>query len=92
MKNVSITEEHCGQILDEVGYKTIETRITDSDRWTITEEVITQNLETGKYYSVSYVVGATEYQDDQEFDAYMTEVEPVEITTVVYKAVGNSRT
>ena len=61
-------------------------KIIESSRWHNLCETIFQESATGKFFSLSYRLGATEYQEDDE-DAYLTEVQPVTITKIVYKPI-----
>jgi hypothetical protein len=70
----------------------IEDEFVGTSRWTNNHRMILKHDD--KYYAVDYQQGATEYQDVDMFDdrdgtVEATEVEPVEVTTTVYK---NKRT
>ena len=64
-----------------------------SDRWYIQHEIIFQEKESEKYYSVYYDEPATEYQDDGESwfrvgldnNVECVEVVPVQVTVTQYK-------
>lgn len=65
---------------DHDDWITVETKIVDNSRWSITHEGIFQHGPTGKFYQMSYSVGATEQQDERPFEYY--DPEPVEVHQV----------
>ena len=74
---------------DAESLELIEDDITDNGRWSIYHEMVFKDIETGKFYLTHYSVGATEYQDERPFEneddeIECAEVEPKEVTTIVY--------
>jgi len=84
-----------GEILQcEVGtrnFEFIKQEQTDSGRWTAYMETIVRHKETKKFYSFVSQRGLTECQECEHFDGDehvdLTEVEPVETKTIIYKEV-----
>lgn len=77
---------------DLEGWEEIEQELVDTTRWSIIYSGVFQHTESGKFYQTSWSRGATESQDEGpfEYDApELTEVELVEITTKVFRAVKN---
>jgi len=78
---------------DHDEYEVIENDMVDKSRWSVHYEVVFKELATGKFYSVGYSRGATEYQDEGcEFDVRngtveCQEVEPVEVKIIKFKPV-----
>lgn len=78
---------------DSDSLNNISDSIIDSDRWYIQHEIIFQEKESEKYYSVYYDEPATEYQDDGESlfrvgldnNVECVEVVPVQVTVTQYK-------
>jgi len=76
-------------------FELVENEMTDTSRWAIHHTMTFKELSSGKFYEVSYRVGATEYQDERafEFEPDMVEcyeVEPVEVKTIKFKPVLNN--
>lgn len=77
---------------DAPGIEVIEDEVEDTTRWSVIHSVVFKDLETGKFYSTGYSVGATEYQDESPFEyepdvVKCEEVEPVEVTVIQYHRV-----
>lgn len=78
---------------DSDSLNNISDSIIDSDRWYIQHEIIFQEKESEKYYSVYYDEPDTEYQDDGESwfrvgldnNVECVEVVPVQVTVTQYK-------
>lgn len=68
---------------DHEDWVTVESKTTDKTRWEVWYEGVFKYIPTGKHYSVSWGVGATEMQDTRPFE-YDKEVE---FTEVVQKEV-----
>ena len=46
----------------------VEDQIIDNERWTVTHEMIFQQISTGKFYRSYFRRGATEYQDEGPYE------------------------
>ena len=79
---MQLTREEAANIVcdDHDDWITVETNIVDSSRWSIIYEGIFEYCPTGKFYSMSWSVGATEQQDERPFEYY--DPEPVEVHQV----------
>ena len=79
---MKLTREEAQSIVyeDLEDWKTVETNIVDSSRWSIIYESIFEHIPSGKFYLMSYSVGATEQQDEQAFE--YEDPEPVEVHQV----------
>lgn len=55
----------------------------DNDRWSIHHDIVFKHLETGKFYSSSYSVGATEYQDERPWEYAGDVIHCIEVVPVV---------
>ena len=66
-------------------------KIEDKSRWETFYSKIVKQKSTGKYYSIDWSRGSTEYQEHGLFDGEDTveliEVAPVEKTVIVYEPV-----
>ncbi len=60
-----------------------DTRITDHSRWTVGKQCIVTDGE--HYYSISWDVGATEYQETG-YETYVMQVYPHEVTITEYRS------
>jgi hypothetical protein len=77
---------------DADNVKVMLDEITDTSRWSIHHWIVFEF--EGKFYGVSYSVGATESQDESPFqcdpdEIYVSEVRPVEKTIIDYVVVKN---
>lgn len=76
---------------DSECFVNISDEITNHSRWEVVHEMVFQEKETGKFYSVCYEEPATEYQDCDRFDVdsngevKCVEVVPVQVTVTQYK-------
>jgi len=90
---MKLTAEEAREVVweDHEDFTTIEKKIVDTSRWSIQYEGIFQHTPTGKFYSVDWQIGATEYQDESPFEyekeVEFTEVAPQEITVIKYLPV-----
>lgn len=66
-----------------------DTKIEDQSRWSIYKSCVYKQKSTGKFFEAYWGVGATECQEGQNESWTFTEVEPKEVTTIVYSAVKN---
>ncbi len=69
---------------DESILKKTEDKIVHTSRWSVIHSVIFQDVETEKYYSSSYSVGATEMQEES---AYKYDDDEVECQEVIEKTI-----
>ena len=60
----------------------VKKSVCDRNRWCLYYEKVVQH-KSGRYYSLNWVVGATEYQEC-DLDPEITEVFPKEVTTTIY--------
>lgn len=71
----------------------VRDEILDTTRWSVINELIFKDKESGKLYRTNYSVGATECQDESPFE-YDTdyiecvEVKEKEVTVIDYVEVG----
>jgi hypothetical protein len=49
-------------------FDTVSSTITDKSRWSYQLTDVFIHIPTGKYYTVSYSIGATELQDESPFE------------------------
>lgn len=83
-------------IKGDIHLKKIQEYITDQDRWSTYITYTFTDVNTGKYYQITYEQGSTEYQDYGCFCALESadgtevdcvEVKPVEVTVIKYEPV-----
>lgn len=75
-----------------VNFRLMSSRLADTSRWHHIHERVYWGLDTGKYWQTTYRVGATECQDESPYEndgaeIEFDEVEPMQVTTTIYKAV-----
>lgn len=68
-----------------------ETSIEDQSRWSIYKSCVYKQKSTGKFFEAYWCEGATEYQEGQNEDWSFTEVEPKEVTTIVYSHIKDGQ-
>lgn len=84
-----------GMAFDDLGFredgypfnwKSVHDEVTYEARWTVHHWRVVENIEDGTFWSFSYELAATEYQEN-EFDdpTELTLVYPHQVTTTVYK-------
>lgn len=72
------------------GYRRISNEIIDHRRWSVTHELLFEELETGNVYQVFHERPATESQEVEEWDVdedgmvECTLMKPVEVTVTKY--------
>lgn len=76
----------------DLKFELVKEELVDTSRWSHIYERVYKDLTTGKFYSSSFSVGATEQQDERpyEFDGEevdFLEVKPVEKITIEYELV-----
>lgn len=92
MSIIKIPKDEMLDILEDnvSGCSLIEDKIIGKNRWTIVYRIIFL-YKNGKYYSTTYRVGATEYQDESpweyENEVECIEVKPIEKTITVYENI-----
>lgn len=64
-----------------------DTKIEDKSRWSIYKSCVYKQKSTGKLFEAYWGEGATECQEGQNEDWSFTEVEPKEVTTIVYSHI-----
>lgn len=64
-----------------------ETTIEDQSRWSIYKSQVYKQKSTGKFFEAYWGEGSTEIQEGQDEDWSFTEVEPKEVTTIIYSYV-----
>lgn len=64
---------------DKLMLEVIKSTLVDSGRWSLVYERIYKDLDTGKFYSTSYRVAATECQDERPYENDGPEVEFTEV-------------
>lgn len=88
---MKFTEDEVKRVVfgEHEDYKIITEIEGEARRWSQTNEVIVQNVNTNKMYSVQYEQGLTEMQDNYYEEQEASEVEPVTetIQRTVYKEV-----
>jgi len=67
------------------------TLIEDQSRWSIYKSCVYEQKSTGKFFQAFWGEGSTELQEDQTEYWSFTEVEPKEVTTIVYSAVKDGQ-
>ena len=75
---------------DHEDWDTIETDIVGKTRWAVQKNGIFRHVPSGKFYSICWEIGATEYQDVQAFEydePELFEVHQVERTVKVWEKV-----
>lgn len=87
---LKITREEGKDIVYECldDWEKIEENVVDTSRWSIRYVGIFKHIPSGKYYQMSWSVGATEYQDERPFDYEdpdLIEVEQVEVKVLVWQ-------
>ena len=83
-------EESCDIVSNyHPDYDIISDEITGKGRWTDSHSIVVKNTRTGLFYEAGYRCGSTENCDERpwEFEPVVQwhEVEPVQITTTIYK-------
>lgn len=63
------------------------TKIEDQSRWSVYKSCVYKQKSTGKFFEAYWGEGATEMQDGQDEFWSLTEVEPKEVTTIVYSHI-----
>ncbi len=89
---MEITKEIARDIVweDNEEWEKIESKIIDSSRWSVIHEGVFKHIATGRFYSTTWGVGETEYQEEQPFDNNdpgFREVKQVEQTVKVWELV-----
>lgn len=68
-----------------------KTKIEDQSRWSIYKSCVFKQKSTGKFFEAYWGEGATEQQESQSDLWHLAEVEPKEVTTVVYSYVKDGQ-
>ena len=69
---------------DHLDYNTVvDEEVVDTSRWYNLMKMVVQEIETGKFFRVTWKAGATEYQE-VEPNFQMVEVFPRQVMTTVY--------
>jgi hypothetical protein len=73
-------------------FELMQEELCDTSRWSHIYERVYKDLTTGKFYSTSYSVGATEKQDERPYEydgeeVEFVEVKPVEKVIITYETV-----
>lgn len=68
-----------------------DTKIEDHSRWSVYKSRVYKQVSTGKFFEAYWGEGATEMQDGQDEYWSFTEVEPKEVTTIVYSQVKDGQ-
>lgn len=86
-----------GEAIDgDIHLEKIHEEFYDQDLWSTYIRYTFKDVNTGKYYRVTYEQGSTEYQDDSDFCALKSsdgtkvgcsEVKPVDVITTKYELV-----
>lgn len=86
-----------GEVIEgDIHLEKIQEEFYDQDRWSTYIRYTFKDVNTGKYYQITYEQGSTEYQDDGGFYALNSadgtkaecfEVKPVEVTVIKYEPV-----
>lgn len=87
---MEIDDETFEQILwgDHEDFESVTDRtIEDQTRWSVYKSCVYKQKSTGKFFEAYWGEGATEYQEGQNEPWSFTEVEPKEVTTIVYNGV-----
>ena len=79
---IQLTREDAAMIIDGDldDWATIETKIVDHSRWSVISEGIFEHIPSGKFYSLSWSVGATESQDESPFE--YEDPTPIEVKAI----------
>jgi hypothetical protein len=73
---------------DHDDFETVtDTKIEDQSRWSVYKSRVFKQKSTGKFFEAYWGEGATEMQDGQDEDWQFAEVEPKEVTTIVYSHI-----
>lgn len=85
-----LIEEYLPRILgagpdDDLPFEEVSNEIVGTSRWSIAHEIVYKH--DGRFWEVRYDEPATEYQDWESYGTTVREVEPVEKTIIVYRAV-----
>lgn len=72
-----------------VNFEMVQSELVDTSRWSNIHEVVYKDLDSGKFYSSTYSVGATECQDESPYEndgdeIEFTEVVPKEVIKIEY--------
>lgn len=72
-----------------VNFEMVQSELVDTSRWSNIHEVVYKDLDSGKFYSSIYSVGATECQDERPYEndgdeIEFTEVVPKEVIKIEY--------
>ena len=67
-----------------VNFEMVQSELVDTSRWSNIHEVVYKDLDSGKFYSSTYSVGATECQDERPYE---NDGDEIEFTAVVPKEV-----
>lgn len=70
-------------------FEMVQSELVDTSRWSNIHEVVYKDLDSGKFYSSTYSVGATERQDESPYEndgdeIEFTEVVPKEVIKIEY--------
>lgn len=68
-----------------------DTKIEDQLRWSIYKSCVYKQKSTGKFFEAYWGECTTEYQEWQDEDWSFTEVEPKEVTTIVYSHIKDGQ-
>lgn len=86
---IRLTEDEFDDFLwgDNKDYEAVAgKKIVDRRRWSVTMSRVYKKLSDGTFWELVWDEPATEQQDGQEYNAYMHEVEPKEVTIIQYVA------
>lgn len=92
MSKFNVTKKEAVEIVngDHDDWLVVEVTPVEQERWSVLYAVILRHKPTGKFYSDSFRVAATEEQDEGPYDSWgpnFTEVEPYEKTITAYRPV-----
>ena len=62
-----------------VNFEMVQSELVDTSRWSNIHEVVYKDLDSGKFYSSTYSVGATECQDERPYENDGDEIEFAEV-------------
>lgn len=68
-----------------------DTKIEDQSRWSVYKSCVYKQKSTGKFFEAYWGEGATEIQEGQTEYWSFTEVEPKEMTIVVYSHIKDGQ-
>lgn len=68
-----------------------DTKIEDQSRWSVYKSCVYQQQSTGKFFEAQWGEGATEQQEGQDEYWTFTEVEPKEVTVIVYSHTNDGQ-